>query len=153
MQPAESSQTQACTAQTMQTLKESKLRRRARTCCSLKPPLLPSCCQFCHLPPAFCSSARSYVRPRHIWEIIQMRTRCFFCLRPSVVTGKQAFMISISRSRTAIATPLRLSLSSPLNPLEEHPGHYERPLMRAWHGVLSCDAPHIRAIHQSLGDT
>ena len=81
------------------------------------------------------------VLPHYVCEIIQIRTPCFFCLLPWMATRKQGGLftntIFQSHSRTTTTTPFSLLPSvNPVTVLEERPGHYEKPLMSVWRGVV-----------------
>lgn len=120
----------------MQTLRGSKHSQRGCMRCRRKPTTLPSLCP--SSPPSspvllvrqeVRASASQASRPT-IREITQMRMRCFLCLSPSKVTGKQALMIF-----PTLAWQLPPHLP---NPLEEHPGHYEEAVNEsvAWPVVM-----------------
>ena len=74
-----------------------------------------------------------------VCEIIQMRTPCFFCLPPRMASRRQGWQIHKRHfSPSPLQPPPPSPSPSPWIRRWERPGHYEKPLMSVWRGVLWC---------------
>lgn len=108
-----------------------------------------------HSPGVTCD-CEAGVLPRHLWNYSNEDTMFLLFTASNGDKNKVgAFMNTISHFHSRATTtppPVFLPLSeNTVVALEERPGHYEKPLMSVWRGVLWCAAYYSHS--SGLGDT